>query len=504
MEYLVNAKEMKACDEQTSKEFQMPPVVLMERAAEAVTAEITRRFKKDTKILVLCGGGNNGGDGYATARLLFLQGYFVSLYALTEPGKDSLCKKEREICRKYHIQEVSALPEHPADVVIDAIFGTGLSRDVEDPLANVLQTVNEWDAYRVAVDIPTGISSDHGRILGTAFRADLTVTFAYRKLGQVLFPGASFCGEVVCADIGITEHSFSGRLPRVCSLTPEDFSMLPDRKADTHKGDYGKVLVIAGSASMCGAAAFAAEAAYRMGAGLVKIFTAEENRTALSTLVPEALLTTYRSDKFDEKSLIEAIHWADVCLIGPGLSTGTTAEKILKTTLHSVSVPLVIDADGINLLAKEPEILKGPHTDVILTPHIGEMSRLTGDSPMYLKEERLRIAEEFANEYNVILALKDSRTVTAIPFGRIYLNLTGNNGMATGGSGDVLSGMIAGLLSQGAGAEASAAFGVYLHGIAGDLAAKERGTASMLARDLISMLPEVWKLVKEQKAKCRQ
>ncbi len=504
MEYLVNAKEMKACDEQTSKEFQMPPVVLMERAAEAVAAEIISRCKKDATILVLCGGGNNGGDGYATARLLFLRGYDVSLYALAEPPKESLCYREREICRKYHMTELSTLPDHPAHVVIDAIFGTGLSREVAAPVAEVLDTVNEWAAYRVAVDIPTGISSDHGRLLGKAFCAHLTVTFAYRKLGQILFPGASYCGQLVCADIGITEHSFLNRLPRVCSLTKEDLRLLPDRKADSHKGDYGKVLVIAGSATMCGAAAFCAEGAYRMGAGLVRIFTAEENRTALASLVPEALLTTFRSEKFDEKLLIEAIHWADVCLIGPGLSTGTTAEKILKTTLHSVSVPLVIDADGINLLAKEPEILKGPHTDVILTPHIGEMSRLTGDSPMYLKEERLRIAEEFANEYNVILTLKDSRTVTAIPFGRIYLNQTGNNGLATGGSGDVLSGMIAGLLSQGVGAETAAAFAVFMHGLAGDLASEEKEPASMLARDLLAMLPKVWKIVKEQKEICRQ
>ncbi len=504
MEYLVNAKEMKACDEQTQKEFQMPAVVLMERAAEAVVSEIIRRCKKDAAILVLCGGGNNGGDGYATARLLFLQGYDVCLYALAEPAKDSLCSREREICRKYHIKELSALPDQGIDVVIDAIFGTGLSREVGPPVAEVLDTVNQWAAYRVAVDIPTGISSDHGRLLGCAFRAHLTVTFAYRKLGQVLFPGASWCGETVCGDIGITEHSFLNRFPRVCTLTKEDLSSLPDRRADTHKGDYGKVLVIAGSPSMCGAAAFSAEAAYRMGAGLVRIFTAEENRAALTALIPEALLTTYRSDKFDEKLLIEAIHWADVCLIGPGLSVSPTAEKILRTTLHSVSVPLVIDADGINLLAKEPEILKGPHTDIVLTPHMGEMSRLTGDPPMYLKEERLRIAEEFANEYNVILTLKDSRTVTVIPFGRLYLNLTGNNGMATGGSGDVLSGMIAGLLSQGADAENAAAFAVYMHGMAGDLASKKKEPASMLARDLISMLPEVWKIVKEQKAKCRR
>ncbi len=498
MEYLVNAKEMKACDEQTSKEYGMPPVVLMERAAEAVAAEVIKRAKKEASILVLCGGGNNGGDGYAAARLLFLQGYDVSLYALAAPAKGSLCESEQKICRNYGIKELSALPEKEPDVVMDAVFGTGLSRDITGPIAETLRVVNAWACQRIAVDIPSGVSADHGRILGIAFQADLTVTFAYRKLGQILFPGAACCGELLCADIGITDHGFLNRMPRVCSLTTEDLSLLPERKADSHKGDFGKVLVIAGSPSMCGAAAFAAEAAYRMGAGLVQIFTAEENKTALQTLVPEALLSTYKNEKHDEKTLIEAIHWADGVLIGPGLSTSSTAEKILKTTLKSVSVPLVIDADGINLLAKEPEILKGPHTDVILTPHIGEMSRLTGDSPMYLKEERMRIAEDFANEYNVILTLKDSRTVTAVPYGRLYLNRSGNHGMATGGSGDVLSGMIAGLLAVGAGAEHAAALAVFMHGLAGDLAAKEKGAASMLARDLLSKLPEVWKNAREQ------
>ncbi len=503
MEYLVNAREMKACDEQTSKTYGMPPVVLMERAAEAVADEVKARIKKSATILVLCGGGNNGGDGYATARLLFLLGYTVSIFPLVKPAKDSLCEKERKICQNYQIKECDHLPEEPADVVIDAIFGTGLSRDLEAPVSDVLKTVNEWPSYRIAVDIPSGVSADHGRILGTGYKADLTVTFAYKKLGQVLFPGAAYCGETVCHDIGITDHAFEGRLPRVCTLTEEDLSSFPDRKADTHKGDYGKVLVIAGSSSMCGAAAFAAEAAFRMGAGLVKIFTAEENKSALQTLVPEALLSVYRNDKFDEKALVEDIHWADVCLIGPGLSTTATAQKILKTTLQSVSVPLIIDADGINLLAKEPEILKGPHTDVILTPHIGEMSRLTGDSPMYLKEERLRIAEEFANEYNVILTLKDSRTVTAIPYGKLYLNTSGNHGMATGGSGDVLSGMIAGLLAVGAKAELAASLSVYLHGLAGDLAAKDVSAASLMARDLLRMIPTVLKKTEEQKSICR-
>lgn len=491
MEYLVNAKEMKAYDENTSREFLLPPIVLMERAAEAFTEEFTRRMSPGSTVIVLCGSGNNGGDGLAIARLLFQRGYAVSLLLTGKSGKDSLAETELFICRKYGITELSELPEKATDAVIDAIFGTGLTRNVEGECAELLERVNAWDCFRAAVDIPSGISADHGRVMGVAFRADLTVTFAFRKLGQILYPGSDYCGELLCRDIGITADSFCGTRPRVCAFTEADREKLPPRANDSNKGDYGRVLVIAGSVNMCGAAFFAAKAAYLAGAGLVRIYTPEENRVILQTRLPEAILTTYRSDRFEEKGLIEAIHWADTVLIGPGLSTGDTADRIFHTTLRSVSVPLVIDADGLNLLARETEQLKRPHTDIVLTPHIGEMARLTGDSVMYLKEERIARAAEFANEYNVILTMKDSRTVTAVPYGRIYLNRTGNHGMASGGSGDVLSGFITGLIATGADTETAAGLGAYLHGRAGELAAERKGARAMSATDILDALPEV-------------
>lgn len=491
MEYLLSAREMKGCDERTVSDFHVPAAVLMERAALSVAEEIEKRLTKQDTVLFLCGAGNNGGDGYAAARILAERGFRPWILPLKPPAKGSLPEQELLSARSYGIKELSALPEEPPRAVVDAIFGTGLSRDIEGEPFHVIETVNAWETLRIAVDLPSGVSADHGKILGIAFQADITVTFAFRKLGQLLFPGAACCGEVLRKDIGILESSFSGSKPRVLAYGREDLSLLPKRTADTNKGDYGKLLIIAGSPGMCGAAVFAAKAAYRMGVGLVRVYTPEENRSILQQAVPEAVLTTYRSDRFDEKGLIEAIHAADTVLIGPGLGTGAVSEKLLRTTMDTVSCPLVIDADGLNLLARETEQLKRPHTDMVLTPHIGEMARLTGDAPIYLKEERLSRAEEFANEYNVVLAMKDSRTVTAVPYGSLYLNLTGNHGMATAGSGDVLSGIIAALIATGLRAEKAAPLGVYIHGLAGDLAAEKKSARGLNASDLLDSLCDI-------------
>ena len=488
MEYLLGAKEMKTCDENTSRELGISEEVLMERAALAVAEETMRRIDPRDKVLVLCGTGNNGGDGLAAARILSERHIGVSFYMTGVPKKGSLSEKQLAICRKCGVSETTSLPEREPDAVIDAIFGTGLSREIEGDLLTLLETVNQWNSYRIAVDIPSGVSSDTGKILKAAFCADLTVTFAFRKLGHILFPGASCCGEVLCAEIGITEKSFLGMKPKVRALTREDLSTLPPRRKDSHKGDYGKLLVIAGSPGMCGASLFAAKAAYRTGAGLIRIFAPEENRIILQETLPEAVLTLYRGERFDEKELLEAIHWADAVLIGPGLGSTAVSERILKCTLSAVSVPLVMDADALNLLAKEPELLKRPHTDIVITPHLKEMSRLTGDAPVYLKEEKLSRAAEFANEYNVIVTLKDSRTVTAIPYGNVYLNTSGNNGMATAGTGDVLAGIMVGLIGTGLSAEQAAPLAVYLHGLAGEDAAERKGARSMMASDLIDSL----------------
>ncbi len=502
--YLVNSQEMKQCDNNTIAYYGMPSMVLMERAALSVFSEITKRYpNKDSRICVLCGVGNNGGDGFAIARLLHLFGYPVEVFC---PGnKEKMTpetKNQYDTARKYHVPEIEELPEYKYDVVIDALFGIGLSRQIEGRLADILQKLNQMPAYKIAVDISSGIAADTGEQLGTAFQADLTVTFGFAKIGQLLYPGAEYTGELVVADIGIDANSFLDKKPFGAYLAKEDAAkMLPVRKAYSNKGSYGKVLIIAGSPHMAGAAYFAAKAAYLSGCGLVRIFTAKENREILLSKLPEAILTTYDSevvsllpDGFkgypqDLSSLPECIQWADAVLIGPGLGCSMAAKKIVEEVLQYKEKKIVFDADALNILSNQPQFPAGMTENQVITPHLGEMSRLTNSSIEKIQKNLLQTATEFAKDHKMICVLKDARTVIGTPDGAFYINTTGNHGMATGGSGDVLAGFFTGLMAQGLSCQKAAALSVYLHGRAGDLAALGKGAYSMLASDLLEGIP---------------
>ncbi|MCR4797417.1 MAG: NAD(P)H-hydrate dehydratase [Lachnospiraceae bacterium] len=494
MLHVLNAKEMKSADQTVINEFHVPSLVLMEKAALAVSGYVSDHFPTETKVGIVCGPGNNGADGIAVGRQLYDQGYAVYLYYACDPSKFSKDETEqKKMADAYSVpvtDDVTVLKD--CDILIDAIFGTGLSREVEGEYALLIEDLNRMKGYKVAVDIPSGISSDDGSVLGTAFHADVTVTFAFYKTGQLLFPGRGYCGKVILCDIGISERAFQNKKPGYLALEEQDiFELLPKRKADSHKGSYGKVLVIAGSKNMAGAAALSARAVYRMGAGLVKIYSPECNRVILQTLLPEALLSTYE-ERFDESSLKDELDWADVVLIGPGLGTGTLQKKILTFAMEHAQMPMVVDADGLNLLSKDISLLKRPHMDLVLTPHLGEMSRLTDQPVSYIKQNLFQTAEEFSRENDVILALKDAVTVTAVPYMQSYINLSGNQGMATAGSGDVLSGIIAGLIATGTKASVAAPLGVYLHGKCGDLAKEKLGSASLIAGDLVTEIPNLF------------
>lgn len=482
---------MKYCDENTSSYYGIPSIVLMERAALAVVQEMKLRQMDCRKVLVLCGSGNNGADGLAVARLLYLEGIQVQVYLTGEKKQFSpLMKQQYEITQKYGIPFVDDWNQDYS-LVVDAIFGIGLSRKPDDRLAALLEQINQWNCQKLAVDIPSGVSADHGNLMGAAFRADVTVTFAYQKLGMLLYPAADYCGEILVADIGIDSNSWLDRKPSLFHLTREDLSLLEKRSPDGNKGTFGKVLLIAGTVSMAGAAVLAARAAYRAGCGLVQVYTPEENRTILQTAVPEAVLATYSGKKPDLSELNACLSWADVIVIGPGLGKSDSARSILKNVLQNVAVPMVVDADALNIISEQPEQLLKPHTEMIVTPHIGEMARLTGLAPSYIKENIVSSAEEFARTYNVICVLKDCRSVVAVPYGRTYLNLSGNDGMATAGSGDVLSGIIGSLIAQGNRPEYAAALGVYVHGLAGEAAAENSSRRSIMAQDLTEALQTV-------------
>lgn len=488
MEWIVNAKEMKICDTNTIEYFGIPSLVLMERAALKTVEFLETHHCNLGKVLAVCGTGNNGGDGLAAARLLYLKGHSVEVLVMGDKKKFTKeTRSQYDTCLQYHVPMIEHLEAADYTLVLDALFGIGLTRNLEGEYAKLIGKLNELNGEKVAIDIPSGISADNGSVMGAAFRADATVTFAYRKLGHIFYPGNAYTGELIAADIGIEKHSWLDKKPGVCALEKTDLKRLLVRKPEGNKGTFGKALIVAGSAGMAGAAYFSAKAAYTSGCGLVRIYTAEENRVILQTKLPEAILTTY-SKRPEHAQLIEALAWADVIVAGPGLGFDENAEAILKNVLKNAAVPVVLDADALNLIAKDTTILLKPHTDMVVTPHLGEMSRLNGVSVSYLKENMITAAEEFAREYNVICVLKDAKTVTAVPYGRTYLNLSGNDGMATGGSGDVLSGVIGGLIAQGVRAEEAAPAGVYWHGLAGETASERCGHHGVLASDIIEGL----------------
>lgn len=494
MRYLVNSREMRQYDKNTSEVFGVSSLLLMEQAALAACEEIEKSAKKEESILIACGTGNNGGDGLAIARLLYLKGYSVDVVLLGDENKATeQNKKQQEILKAYQIPVHKEIPlEKTYHIVVDAIFGVGLTRKIEGDYRNAIEKLNTFSGYKIAIDMPSGISTDDGAVLGAAFYADKTITFAFDKVGLHLWPGNVAAGDVVVKEIGITEHSFLDRKPVVAALEEEDLDKLTMRPSHANKGTFGKALVIAGSINMAGAAILAGKSAYATGCGLVRILTPEENRVIIQTTLPEAILTTYSAKKIETEVIKNALDWADVVLIGPGIGMGETAEAILRQVLKSAAVPVVLDADALNLVAKETEILKKTHTEMVVTPHLGEMSRLTCDNVAYLQTRLLDTAKDFANAYNVTCVLKDERTIISTPYGMTYLNLSGNSGMATAGSGDVLAGMIASLMAQGYSGEQAAPLAVYLHGAAGDCMVKETGKAGLVASDLITGIRRIF------------
>lgn len=497
MELLLNAEKMKRCDYDTIYNIGIPSMVLMERAALAVADEICQSGCSLDSVLVICGSGNNGGDGFAVGRILDERGIRVTLAFV---GKESSMTEEtalqKKICEKCGMKISRNFMEHEYTVIVDAIFGIGLSRNIEGTYAEIIKWINEQSAYIVAADIPSGINADNGKVQGIAVKADLTVTFAYRKIGHVLYPGTEYCGRVVRRDIGITADSAGKDLRNIFIYEPDDLYHIAARKAYSNKGTYGKVLMIAGSEGMSGAACLAARAAYRSGCGLVRVFTPECNRQIVQMQLPEAIVTAYDPRVFPQRELDQVIAWADVIAVGPGLGMSDVSDKILEYVMQSWSGPLVIDADGLNLLAKSMDRLDNCSAKVILTPHIGEMVRLTGDTKDEILDDILHSTLRFSKEYRMICALKDARTVVS-DGSELYINVSGNHGMAAGGAGDVLTGIISSLLAQKMSPFQAAAFGVYLHGLAGDRARELHGAYGMLAGDIADQVGLVLKAAED-------
>lgn len=502
MEYLVTGKQAKAIDTYTIEQTGIPSLVLMERASLTVAEEIEKTAAQmpqpAIKIAAVCGSGNNGGDGIAAARILHSHGFDVTIFLAGKMEKMSPdCQKQLSIAEKLSVPIGNAADLDAYNIIIDAIFGIGLDRPVEGTYKDWIDAVNhaaKAGSRVIAIDIPSGIHTDSGQIMGIAVCADKTVTFGYIKKGLVLYPGAVHAGEVICRDIGFDPAAAKAIGLQYVTYTAADGSRLPQRRADSHKGTYGHVLIIAGSKNMAGAAYFSAFAAYRMGAGLVTVYTPESNRLILQQLLPEAVLKTYPDTQEDFSELAAMLKNYQSIVLGPGLGQSPAAENIVRTvTASDIQIPLIIDADALNILARHREWLSESTIPAVITPHMKELSRLTGHNIQYLKENLVQVCEAFTHAYGVICIAKDTRTMIIDNSETIYINLSGNNGMSTGGSGDILTGMIAGLSAQHMPLTEAARLGVYLHGRAGDLAASDKGFHSMTASDILDAIPKLLK-----------
>lgn len=500
MKKLLDSRQAKELDRYSIQEFGMESLILMERAALAAAGEIKKLPGSGRRVFFMAGTGNNGADGLAAARILTQSGWYAEIWVV---GDRSRATKEwsyqEKLVNKLGIQirqwqDGSRIPDG-FDVYVDALFGIGLSRAPGGAFLDAIQSFNETagrntQSRSVAIDISSGVRADDGFVFNTAVKADVTVTFGYEKAGHRLYPGADFGGTVKTYEIGFAPLQDAKPGPVLYALDEADAGrMLGARRPDGNKGTFGQVLVIAGADGMAGAACFAAEAAYRVGAGLVKVYTAKQNRPVLQQRLPEAVLLNSVAE------LEEAEHHAKAIVIGPGLSKSSRAAEILNRILAGHGqVPVVIDADGLNLLAEEAPKDLGKR--VILTPHPGELARLLNNTIADLKDEGLRsAASRLQNGFGTVCVCKDARTVIRTSNGQEYLNLTGNCGMAVGGSGDVLAGMIGGLLAQGMEPDRAAVLGTWLHGAAGDAAAEAVGMYGMTASDLLAGIAPVMKRI---------
>jgi ADP-dependent NAD(P)H-hydrate dehydratase / NAD(P)H-hydrate epimerase len=506
--YVVTAQEMRELEQLTIEHSGTPSHVLMERAGVGATEALLAAFPhaRTAPVLVFAGKGNNGGDGFVIARLLKKQGIACEVVLAakkTEVTGDALRNLTTFVQLRGRVTEITDATHYDriqqklgsCGLIVDALLGTGLNAPVRGLMADLIEMMNASGVPVLAVDIPSGLDADRGVVLGTAVKAALTVTFGYPKLGLVVAPGLAHVGRLEVVEIGIAPEALAAINPQTALLTKTDMgARIRGRHADVHKGDFGHLLVVAGSRGKSGAALMSGGAALRIGTGLVTLGGPASLNTVFSTALMEAMTVPLPeqpdgSVRFDAQAMTEAMHGKSAIAFGPGVGVSTHTIALLRCLLTQSTQPLVIDADGLNCLATDPELLREAKVPVVLTPHPGEMARLVKSSNAEVQERRLEVARAFATQYHCYLVLKGARTVIAAPDGKAWINPTGNPGMASGGMGDVLTGIISGLLAQGYAPTDACCLGVFLHGFVGDRAAQEKGQIGILARDLIEQLP---------------
>ena len=519
---VVTAAEMRQIDQDTIEGIGIPGIVLMETAGSAIVRAIERHYPTCQRIGIFAGKGNNGGDGIVIARQLTHIGRDVCLFLGSPPESfTGEAQINLQIAKRLGLPIAEILTDAAlgydffaerstslnqiasCELLVDAILGIGLRGAVRDPIATVINAINRLPIPILSVDLPSGLDADTGHPLGTCVRADRTITIGLPKRGLLMHPGAELAGKLEVADIGFPEQVVDAQDIKInWTLAQQAVEWMPSRPPFSHKGSYGRVLVVAGSTGMTGAAALASEAALRAGAGLVTLATPKHLNPILEGLLPEVM--TLPLPETDAGSLAVSatstiLEFAEktksILAIGPGLSqhpdtVSLVHQLIRENREHGLNLRMVIDADGLNALAQVKETVSFLNSEAVLTPHPGEMARLTKTPIPTLEADRIGTAQQFASEHNVTLVFKGAPTVTSDPNGNLWVNSTGNPGMATGGMGDVLTGIIAGLMAQGISSESAAALGVYLHGLAGDITAERFGMHGLMASDVLKTVPQ--------------
>ncbi len=505
MEYILSTIEMRHTDRMATEKLSIPSLILMENAGLKAAQCIANCFSPiaDKTIGIFCGKGNNGGDGFVIGRHLSRLGAKIQFWLIgTRQEVKGDARVNLDIAAKLGLpireldvwQTDTVLDDY--DILIDALLGTGLQGKIQGVVADIICAINQFNGTVVAVDTPSGLDCDAGLPLGDCVQADLTITMGNLKTGMLLYPGRGHLGELFIADLGVPDFIFDELKIQKHLLGLDDYiRFLPLRPPDAYKNSFGKVLVLAGSVGLTGAACLSSLAVLRSGAGMVILGSpkslnavfASKLTEVMTESLPETEQGSLAAAAFDYLS--QTLAWCDVLAIGPGLSTHPETQKFVQRILREQSHPLVIDADGLNNLVGHTELLKEYLKDLVLTPHLGEFARLTNLSCEEIEKSRLEVVQRFAAEWQVVLLLKGAPTVVATPQGQLFINPTGNAGMATAGSGDVLTGLIVGFLAQGLKALPAALLGAFVHGLAGDRARWLMGQRGMLAGDILAQVP---------------
>lgn len=505
-----NVKEMRGMDKKAIDEYGIPQEILMENAGQAAYFTILKEFGiKNKKFVTFCGVGHNGGDGFVVTRKIYSNGGKVTVFILGDSSKfKGAAKQNFDIVNKLqikviHLQDVSLALEtiNKSDAIIDAIFGTGLDREVKGKYEDVINIINASRKTVFSVDIPSGINGNTGQVMGTAVKADYTTTFGLPKIGNLLYPGFEQGGK-----LSVTHISFPPVMQNSDNLkiATNDLKPIPARNKDTHKGSFGKVLFIAGSSNYLGAPYFAALSFLKAGGGLSYLATPANvsafigNKGSEIVFVPQKNTTSGSISLKNRQQLLKFSKNVDMVVIGPGLSLNTETQILVRELCAEINKLLLIDGDGITAVANDLECIKKREAPTILTPHLGEMARIVGQNIEDISNNKISVLQNTAQELNATIVLKGAHSLIGYPDKSVFVNLSGNPGMATAGSGDVLTGTIAAMFGLGFSINDAVRMGVFLHGFAGDLAAKDKGEDGLIAGDIMNQLPESLKKYREE------